>query len=133
MLQYPGSFTILLFLIASVFPLYFTVVMLFIYSLITLSKTVILCSFSAKTFIKNSVSWAKCFSEQMGSVRVKNFLNTPIAMFWQMLKCGFIWKFVIAALQMNGLSCFLLLRPKSSVPYYHFRTLWYIVSAGLYY
>ena len=65
-----------------------------------------------------------------------NTPNTPIAMFWQMLGCGFIWTFVIASLRYtenhkNDLSCPLSLHPKCSVPYYHFRTLWYIESPGL--
>ena len=54
-----GSFTILSFLIVSIFTFYLTEVMLFIYSLVTFSKTVILRQFSAKTFIKNSICWAK--------------------------------------------------------------------------
>ena len=53
--------------------------------LVTFSKTVILCPFSAKTFIKNSN-----FSEQICIARDKNPLNTPTAMFGQILECGFI-------------------------------------------
>ena len=51
-----GSFTILSSSILSIFSFSFTEVMLFIYSLVIFSKTAILCQFSAKTFIKNSIS-----------------------------------------------------------------------------
>ena len=54
-----GSFTILSFLIVSIFTFSFLEVMLFMYFLVTLSKTVILCLFSAKMFLKNSVTCAK--------------------------------------------------------------------------
>ena len=45
------SFTILSFLIVSIVLI--IEVLLFIYSLMTFSKTLILCPFSVKTFIKN--------------------------------------------------------------------------------
>ena len=69
------SFTILSFLIMSIFSFSFTEVLLFIYSLVTFSKTVTLCPFSSKTFIKNFISWAIYFSEQICSARDKNSLT----------------------------------------------------------
>ena len=75
-----GSSTILSFLIVSILSFHFTEVALFIYPLVTFSKTVILCPFPAKTFIK-------FFSEQM---RDKSPLNTPLSILGQMLECGYI-------------------------------------------
>ena len=40
----------------------------------------------------------------MCSARDKNPLNTPIAMFGQMLECGFIWTLVIAGLRYTAKS-----------------------------
>ena len=51
-----GSFTILLFLIVSIFSFSFTEVMLFLYSLKNFCKTfLILCLFSAEKFIKRCI------------------------------------------------------------------------------
>ena len=78
--------------------------MFFIYSFVTFSKTIILCPFSVKTFIENFIFCAKYFSEQICIALDKNSnlkfpLNTPIAMFGQMLERGFISTFVIAGLR----------------------------------
>ena len=72
----------------------------------------------------------------MCSARDKNPLNTPIGTFGKMFKAvlserSLLPVYGILENHKNGLSCSLLLRSKNSVPYYHFRILWYIVSAGL--
>ena len=92
------------------------------------SKVVILCLFSAKTFIENCISWAKYICKQIFSARDKKPLNTPIVLLGQMVQCGFIWTFTIPGLRYtgksrNGLTCWNSLCQKGSVPYYHFRAL----------
>ena len=81
----------------SIFSFPFTEVMVFIYLYAYIHITVILCPFSAKTFIKY-------FSRQMCSARDKNPLNNPKSMFGQMLECGFICMFVIAGLRYTAKS-----------------------------
>ena len=72
----------------------------------------------------------------MCSPHDKNLLNTPMTMFGEMLGAvlserSLLPVYGILKNYKNGLSCSLLLRPQSSVPYYHFRAPWYMVSTGL--
>ena len=67
----------------------------YIYSVVTFCKTLILCPFSAKIFIKNYISLSKYFLEQMFSPRDKNHLNTPIVMSREILERGSISTFTV--------------------------------------